>query len=619
MKSFNDSNYEPSCRGIFDSINATNSRCSWKKNQRTSNEILDVYLTRFLLFCVVVVVLNRVNLVNGAASAAALFVNAAVAADGDDHLHNFTIIANAANMVTNLNRRVNVLDQADDEYQDEEYAHEHDGEEDTMSESKFELKKTHMINEYSLSDKAVKDCSNLFDNCLCSFYEETQRSFLYCNHPRVRSIPNFRLVNSLFEQHIRPTRPSANLIFSKVDFSGSSIKTIRKSDLADLKMDIFNQNSLNTSVLNIFTPKNAHLLSSVSETNASSAEAGGPKSIDRIIDELRKVVVPKYHLDFEGIDHIEDGAFEQFTRSSINLSYHLANKNGRSSERNELLLKLRFSDSKFNFSPNRKPFKGLKAKEIHISNMSSEYLANSIFDDAIVDEFYLDSAPNFVGFLDLSEHLPTGKLLSRFVVTRSYKIDSLCSHSLPSFVEYETFHEIIIKKCSNLKSIKAFTFYRYSHLRSLILTGNMFSVVHKDSFRSLNQLESLDLSSNPILHLEDETFRDLNSLKSLYLQSTNIRQLGELTLVGLHKLVELKLTKSWQLSEIHGRAFVDCRKSLRELSLKETSVKFIDVIERDDFEPPYLSVGADQTWVIFVVIIHFYVIIIFRVRLFLIC
>lgn len=243
------------------------------------------------------------------------------------------------------------------------------------------------------------------------------------------------------------------------------------------------------------------------------------------------MILPKYHLDFEGIVDIEDSAFAKFIESSLNLSYQLSSTTNPTSTipstplldlKSQLLLKIRFSDSQFNFAPHRKPFAGLKALEFHINNMSTEYLANSIFDASIIQEFYLDDAPNFIGFLDLSEILPTGKLLNRFVVTRSYKIDSLCSHSLPSFVEFEQFFEIQIKKCVNLKSIKAFTFYRYSHLKSLILASNSFAVIDRDSFRNLNQLVSLDLSSNPIGAIDDQTFRDLNSLKSLYLESTQV-------------------------------------------------------------------------------------------------
>ena len=247
--------------------------------------------------------------------------------------------------------------------------------------------------------------------------------------------------------------------------------------------------------------------------------------------------MPKYHLDFEGIVDIEDSAFAKFIENSINISYQFSSSSIISATlpitsspsssyfdnlRSQLLLKIRFSDSQFNFAPHRKPFAGLKALEFHINNMSTEYLANSIFDASVIQEFYLDDAPNFIGFLDLSESLPTGKLLNRFVVTRSYKIDSLCSHSLPSFVDFEQFFEIQIKKCANLKSIKAFTFYRYSHLKSLILASNNFAVLDRDCFRNLNQLVSLDLSSNPIVTIDDETFRDLNSLKSLYLESTQV-------------------------------------------------------------------------------------------------
>lgn len=239
------------------------------------------------------------------------------------------------------------------------------------------------------------------------------------------------------------------------------------------------------------------------------------------------MVLPKYHLDFEGIVDIEDAAFEKFTETSLNLSRQLSSssKNGAISDITStggLLLKIRFADSKFSFAPHRKPFRGLRALEFHINNMSSEYLANSIFDDAVIKEFYLEDAPNFIGFLDLSDTLPTGRLFSRFVVTRSYKIDALCSHSLPSFVDVEHFAEIQIKKCAKLKSIKPFTFYRYAHLRTLNLAANSLEVIDRDSFRNLNQLVSLDLSSNPLAAIDDETFRDLNSLKSLYLESTKV-------------------------------------------------------------------------------------------------
>lgn len=228
-------------------------------------------------------------------------------------------------------------------------------------------------------------------------------------------------------------------------------------------------------------------------------------------------------MDFEGIVDIEDSAFEKFIETSQLLSQQLSAVGPSVDSDSTLLLKIRFSDSMFNFAPHRKPFSGLRALEFHINNMSSEYLANSIFDDATIKEFYLDDAPNFVGFLDLSDSLPTGRLVSRFVVTRSYKIDSLCSHSLPSFVDVEQFSEIQIKKCTNLRFIKAFAFYRYAHLKSLILAANNFQVIDRDSFRNLNELVSLDLSNNPIDAIDDETFRDLNSLKSLYLEATQVK------------------------------------------------------------------------------------------------
>ena len=58
--------------------------------------------------------------------------------------------------------------------------------------------------------------------------------------------------------------------------------------------------------------------------------------------------------------------------------------------------------------------------------------------------------------------------------------------SLPSFVDAEQFAEIQIKKCANLRSIKAFTFYRYSHLKSLILASNNFEVCSRN-YNNFNQ------------------------------------------------------------------------------------------------------------------------------------
>ena len=184
--------------------------------------------------------------------------------------------------------------------------------------------------------------------------------------------------------------------------------------------------------------------------------------------------------------------------------------------------------------------------------------------------------------------------MHRFEAIRSYKIDTLCSHSLPSFIEQETFYEITIKKCLSLRQIKAFTFYKYTHLKSLLLTANNFSHMDANAFRYLTHLERLDLSSNPITHLDDHIFRDMSSLKRLFLESTLLKQISAHTLAGLVSLNELHLSKSYQLASIEGRAFKDFKRTLRELHLKDTVVKLIDTLIEDGIEPPYTTTMLDM-------------------------
>jgi hypothetical protein len=184
--------------------------------------------------------------------------------------------------------------------------------------------------------------------------------------------------------------------------------------------------------------------------------------------------------------------------------------------------------------------------------------------------------------------------LHRFQVIRSYKIEALCSHSLPSFVAQETFHEIVVKKCLSLREIKAFTFYKFTHLKSLVLTGNNFSKIDKNSFRHLTHLEKLDLSSNPLSLIEDFTFKDLSSLKRLVLESTLLKQIDAHTLSGLLTLSELYLSKSYQLKRINGAAFADFKETLKELYLKDTLVDIIETLVNDGLEPPYLTTLKDS-------------------------
>ncbi len=283
--------------------------------------------------------------------------------------------------------------------------------------------------------------------------------------------------------------------------------------------------------------------------------------------------ITNYNLDFDNISQIDDGAFK-----NIKLL-------------NNIELKLRFSNSYLwlNSSSRSRPFEELKAFKLHLNNISNEYLTNEMFDDAIINELLIENMANFISFTD-SNHLPTGKLRQRFVAIKSYnKIDTLCSHSLPSFIDQETFHEIIIKKCPSLKQIKAFTFYKYSHLKELTLISNGFIQINKNSFSHLKHLEMLDLSFNPISLIDDYSFNDLTSLKRLCLEATSIKAIQEYTLYGLIHLNELKLANSNYLNEINGKAFHTFKKSLKDLNLKETNISLLETVLNDGVNPPYIQ------------------------------
>ena len=181
---------------------------------------------------------------------------------------------------------------------------------------------------------------------------------------------------------------------------GSGIRQIKKDDLTYLQLDLKNKKQV-----------------------ANSLAAGS--DFDDQLAYLRRTFVPMYHLDFDQINDIEDAAFEQFLVASTNLTVHLeASSNQIVSNHVDdvLLLRIRFSNCNFDFSANRRPFKGLKAQEVHMYNMSSQYLANSIFDASVISELHFESALNFMGFLDLSDTLPNGNYL--FTYIKCFKIIS---------------------------------------------------------------------------------------------------------------------------------------------------------------------------------------------------
>lgn len=152
--------------------------------------------------------------------------------------------------------------------------------------NRFETFQSSAKTEYS-ENKTVSDCSSLFENCLCSFYQETERNFLYCNHPSVRHIPDFQTINRLFDVHIKPKQPKANLIFAKVDFKGSSIRKIWKDDLSYLRLDMLNQNPDNKNIYGLLATKgngNGAISMTTGSTIGTDANA-----FESFLEQLKKV------------------------------------------------------------------------------------------------------------------------------------------------------------------------------------------------------------------------------------------------------------------------------------------------------------------------------------------
>ena len=382
-------------------------------------------------------------------------------------------------------------------------------------------------------DQLVKTCNNLFARCMCSYQTSMRRFNLYCNDPSLNRMPNFRHATAQFERQHNESR----LTFNKLDFSQSGLKSILKDDLKYLRLDLAG-------------------VKSKLDFHEGSFEA--------FIESLKETMPPIYHLDFDNIQLIEDGAFK-----------HLIDNSTKG------LLKVRLSNSIFNYMPTQKPFEGLRANELHLNNISDEYILNTIFSQSIISELAIKNCLNFVGFIGLSESHSRGKILHKFVATNSFKRNELTADMLPSFVDDKQFTEITVTQCLNLKMIKEKTFCKYPNLKRLLLSRNGLVSLDRNCFSCLAQLEKLDLNSNPIHALEGFTFKHLISLKTLYLENTNIKKIASNTFRGLVALNKLKLKKNFILESIEGKAFEDSKQTLNEIDLKETSIRLIETVDED--------------------------------------
>lgn len=266
-----------------------------------------------------------------------------------------------------------------------------------------------------------------------------------------------------------------------------------------------------------------------------------------------------FHLDFDNINNIDDSSFELF---SMNL-------------KDPFKLNIRFRNSNLGLSINKRPFKALKMNILVLKDLKNDYIANPLFDECSINELHIEDSINFVGFIDLGDNLPTGRLTRAFYAYNSYKDNILCSHSLPAFIDHENFSEINIQKCNSIQLIKNFAFYKYNHLKILILASNNISFIEKNSFRNLNELEFLSLSYNPIGYLPDFVFSDLISLKRLDLEGTNIKFIAQKTFAGLFSLIELRLTFSKKLNYIENCAFDDSKKTLKVLFMENIDMQLI--------------------------------------------
>ncbi len=158
---------------------------------------------------------------------------------------------------------------------------------------------------------------------------------------------------------------------------------------------------------------------------------------------------------------------------------------------------------------------------------------------------------------------------------------------LPGFVSKQTFYEVVIKRCSSLEELKAFTFVKYPRLKTLILANNAFTRLDKYSFSGLKDLHTLDLAFNPLSSLEEFIFNDCTNLKILILESTRLKTIGSNSFKGLFSLNKLKLSKSRLLSKIENNAFADMKASLAEIHLKDTAINLVEQIQENGSDPPY--------------------------------
>ncbi len=138
---------------------------------------------------------------------------------------------------------------------------------------------------------------------------------------------------------------------------------------------------------------------------------------ETMLDHLKKTMIPIYHLDFDGIEFIGDGAFQSLLINSIKLNSEVIEK-----PNDFLLLKIRFQNSLFDYYnlPTAQPFRGLLAKKLYFTNIRNAFIADSVFFGSIISEMFIENSANFMGFSSSDKDRLSNILLHKLTVFNRY-------------------------------------------------------------------------------------------------------------------------------------------------------------------------------------------------------
>ena len=118
--------------------------------------------------------------------------------------------------------------------------------------------------------------------------------------------------------------------------------------------------------------------------------------------------------------------------------------------------------------------------------------------------------------------------------------------------------------------IRSIRFYPLPSLLMVDLSGNLITVIHKDSFTELESLKELILQNNKIYFLHQNSFRKLQNLTRLNLKENHLRSLKSGTFTNLARLEVLDLSSNF-LDSLHSNLFAELI-NLRHLLLSNNKL-----------------------------------------------